>query len=351
MEKITAQNIAIGKQIEPLKRVYTFSPDEYEEFITEWLEIKKGNYFRIERLGGSGDMGRDVVAYCEDPQHNPDNYEWDCYQCKRYNTPLAPKNVWVEFGKIIYYSFIKEYPLPRNYYFVASKGIGTKLSNLLNNPNSLRGQLKTNWNSKCKNEIIKNKDIELEGEFLGYYNKVDFSIFKKISPKIVIEEHKAHSNHLFRFGGGLPARSLVEQIPSRPAKKELRYVEQLVLAYNSHSSKKINNYSEIGDFYLNHFKRARESFYYAEELRNFTRDNLPIQVFDDFKENIFQGVINEAEDIYENGYKKVKMVEDAAAKIPIESNPLREVCNTIDKKGVCHQLVNDNRITWISDDE
>jgi hypothetical protein len=44
----------------------------------------------------------------------------------------------VEFGKIIYFSFLGEYPIPQNYYFVAPKDCGTKLSNLLNEPDKLK---------------------------------------------------------------------------------------------------------------------------------------------------------------------------------------------------------------------
>lgn len=193
MKKITAQNVAIGKQIEPLKRVYEFSPEDYEIFISEWLELKVDTYFNIEHFGGAGDMGRDVVAYYENPQSKPDDYKWDCYQCKRYNTPLAPSKAWIELGKIIYYSYIKEYPLPLNYFFVPSKGVGTRLSNYLNNPVKLKEELLKQWDSKCKINIT-NKNINLDEGLLEYIHNIDFSIFKKIQPTRVIEEHKTHSN-------------------------------------------------------------------------------------------------------------------------------------------------------------
>jgi hypothetical protein len=34
-----------------------------------------------------------------------------------------------------------------------------------------------------------------------------------------------------------------------------------------------------------------------------------------------------------------------------QSNPLRETCQTIDKKGLCHHLVNDEKITWVEENE
>lgn len=349
--KITAQSVAIGKQIEPLKRVFLFSPEEFETFISEWLELKTSQYFQIENLGGSGDMGSDVAAYHEDPQLKPMVYKWDCYQCKHYDSPLTPNKIWSEFGKIIYYSYTKQYPGPQNYYLVAPKGVGSKLSNLLRDPIKLKSSLQERWDEKCRNEITKKEEIILKDNFLDYFNNFDFTIFKKIFIKDVIEEHKDHPNHLIKFGGGLPERNDEIDIPESPENDELRYINQLILAYDSESVKDLKKITHLYGKYKSHFNRARESFYNAEELRNFSRDNLPSEVYDDFVVNIYDGIINVAENDYDNGFVKVKEVEDASVKITIESNPLREVCNTIDKKGVCHQLVNDNKITWINEDE
>jgi len=158
---ITAQNISVGKQIEPLKRVFLFSADEYEEFIEEWLDTKKEKYFKIEKNAGAGDMGRDIIAYIEDPKNNPIKYKWDCYQCKHYNNPLMPSDVWVEFAKIIYYTFTKEYPVPEKYYFVPPKGVGTTLSALLSNHLKLKIELQKNWDKYCKCNITTKQHIEL----------------------------------------------------------------------------------------------------------------------------------------------------------------------------------------------
>jgi hypothetical protein len=349
--RITAQSVAIGKQIEPLKRVFLFSPEEFETFISEWLELKRSQYYQIENLGGAGDMGSDVAAYHEDPQIKPDTYKWDCYQCKHYDVPLSPSKVWSEFGKIIYYSYLKQYPVPQNYFLVAPKGVGSKLSSLLRNPPKIKSSLLEKWDEKCRTEITKKEEIILEGDFLNYFSNFDFSIFKKININDVIEEHKDHPNHLIKFGGGLPERNKSVTVPDSPENKELRYIHQLILAYNSESENDLKAITHLYGKYESHFNRARESFYNAEELRNFSRDNLPAEVYDDFILNIYDGIINLAENEYENGFTKVKEVEDSSVKISIESNPLREVCNTIDKKGVCHQLVNDNKISWINEDE
>ena len=53
---------------------------------------------------------------------------------------------------------------------------------------------------------------------------------------------------------------------------------------------------------------------------------------------------------YDNSFKKVKSVENEAGKLVIDSNPLKEICRPIDKKGLCHHLVNDNKISWVEDE-
>jgi hypothetical protein len=77
---ITAQDIIFGKSILPSKIIELMSPDDWEEFIKEWLETKEEDFFKIEKYGGAGDMGRDVVAYITNPKENSESYEWECYQ-------------------------------------------------------------------------------------------------------------------------------------------------------------------------------------------------------------------------------------------------------------------------------
>lgn len=348
-QNITAQDIIFGKSILPIKIIELMPPDDWEEFIKEWLETKEDKYFKIEKYGGSGDMGRDVVAYISNPKENTESYEWECYQCKHYDNALMPSNVWVEFGKIVYYTYINKFPIPKAYYFVAPHGIGTSLSTLMDNPEELKKQLKENWEQYCKDKITKDEKIHLSSELITYIDTLDFTIFDKLSSSTIIQEHKEHSNHLIRFGGRLPLRENFP-IPDVNDDKELRYIKQLIKAYDSDCEQTISEVDEIPESYNRHFTDSRKSFYKAEELRILTRDNLPEEIFENLKIEIFDGIINTAEDNHDNGYRKVKAVEDKSVDIKLESNPLREACQTIDKKGICHHLVNDDKITWIDNE-
>ena len=89
-------------------------------------------------LGGAGDKGRDVVGYLGDPQTA---CEWDSYQCKHYDHPLMPTDIYTELGKLCVYTNRGDFTVPRRYRFVAPRGVGVKLHDMLRNAEKLREAL------------------------------------------------------------------------------------------------------------------------------------------------------------------------------------------------------------------
>ena len=345
---INASQVLYGKRILPIRRIEILSADEWEVLTEEWLDTKKSEYNEIERIGGAGDKGLDVIAYKDDKAKS--NFKWDCYQCKHYNTALTPSQVYVEFGKILYYTFKNEFTTPDKYYFVAPKGCGTTLSNLLNNPAELKKSIKKNWSKYCENHILKGS-VKLNGKLLKHFNQFDFSIFEKILPKTLVSEHKKHPNHLTWFGGSLPSRKKLSEgdIPSKVQDNEINYVTQIIKVYSSDSGTVFKTPKDLDSnpSYSKHFKRSRINFHYAEQLRNFSRDSLPVGTFEDFQDEIHSAIIDIVDDEKLDAFKKVKESEASARNLVISSNPLKEVSIVNDRNGVCHQLVNDKIIKWI----
>ncbi|QQU04770.1 ABC-three component system protein [Myroides odoratus] len=353
VEKFTSNfEVANGANIVPIKRIEIFSPEEWELFTEEYLELLRSEYKKIERIGGANDNGRDVIAYIENIEK--ENYKWDCYQCKHYVHPIQPSDIYVEIGKILYYTFKEEYPIPQNYFIIAPKDCGTKLSKMLQKPEVLKKELQNNWKNYCETKITKIEVVELEGAFLKYVKDFDFKIFKKTNIKAVLEKHKSHPNHIIRFGGGLPVRpkfdkNEIDQIKSN----ELIYIKQLLLAYEDESKTKFKNKEDLKlhKNYEGHFNRARIDFHYAEQLRNFYRDSLPTNTFQDFQDEIYNGIVDTVEDYHDNAFKKVKEAEKLASTLQLSSNPLTTVSIVNDRKGICHQLVNDKKIVWKNESE
>ncbi len=344
--------IHTGAYIPPVRRISLFSPNEWESFIEEWVEIKKNDYFWVDNHWGAWDMWRDVIWYIENPQLKPDNYEWDCYQCKHYKNPLTPTNVYVEFGKLLYYTFNKKYPIPNNYFFVSPHGIWTDLNDLLNHPLNLKKKIVQNWDKYCKDKITKSDNIKLEWLFLDYVNGFDFKIFKKIKVKAIIEEHKKHPDHLKTFWWSLKEREDFSEndMPGNIQKHELNYIKKLLNAYESHGNIQIKDSWELVGLYNNHFSDARLWFYYAEQLERLYRDSLPIWTFNDFKGEILDWVKGLNYIDYPNWFEKVVKIEQESKKVEITSNPLINVSVMKDRVGICHHLSNEDKLTWISNE-
>src|SRR4051794_18374372 len=110
---VTAAQIALGIPITALNRMRIMGSQEWEMFILEYAHSLTSSYHSVTRHAGSGDMGCDVVANVDDLPAGP----WDNYQCKHYKDALMPSDIWTELGKLAYYTFRKDFTLPRVYYF------------------------------------------------------------------------------------------------------------------------------------------------------------------------------------------------------------------------------------------
>lgn len=342
---VTAQSVQTGPPISPEQRIRLYSPDEWEDFIEEWAGSLKGDYDDVVRLGGSGDEGRDVVAYVKNPT-TPG--EWDNYQCKRYDHALYPGDAWLELGKLCHYTHAGRYTVPRHYYFVAPQGVGTTLSNLIDQPEKLRAELVQRWAEDVEAKIGKGT-IALTGALKKYVEAFDFSIVKRLQPKALLARHEKSPHFAVRFGGGLPPRPPVPAPPPTLGAIEVRYVEQLLLAYGDHLKAVISSPDAIPDKLLkDHFARCRVQLYSAEALRAFSRDTLPPGMFEKLQDEMFKGVINTAEATHLTGLDRARAVLQQATVVGITSHPLVTVWEIDDRCGICHQLVNDSRLSWVT---
>jgi hypothetical protein len=345
----STDHVINGIPIPKEMRVKSFSPDEWEVFVEEWANGITNSYKNIRRHAGSGDMGIDVAGYVD-----KDGLfgVWDNFQCKRYSDSLSPSMVWVEFGKIIYYSFKNEYVPPRKYYFVAPNGIGTTLSKLMDQPDELKEKIRNNWDAYCLTGITKTTTIPLTGEMLEWYECFDFSIFSHKTLVELIKEHAKTPFHSVRFGGGLDTRPNPDIPPEYLTERESRYIRQIFDAYSDYLNVEINNTLDITSPQLRkHLLRQRERFYSAESLRVFARDTVPPGTFDKLQSEILDGVIDICENIHPDGYSRMKEVVNQSTLIALTSNPLVTVTNIKDRQGICHQLANEGKLTWVPRDK
>lgn len=341
---VPADIVATGHLIPAIDRIKIFSEKQWEEFVLEWADSLREQYSRVDRCGSAGDMGRDVIATCKDGSE-----AWDNYQCKHYKDSLKPTDIWLELGKLAYYTRRGDYSCPRRYFFIAPQGAGTKLSNLMKKPDELRAGLVANWDTYCRTSITSTAVVELDASLKAYLDGLDFSIFEATPPLRIIDAHAKTRWHTARFGGGLPPRPPVAEPPTDPADLEVTYVRQLMDAYADHLKRQV---AAVGDLageadLREHYGDSRLEFYSAESLRTFSRDTLPPGEFEKLQDEVHSGIKDEVRTDHADGYRRVVAVVKTARTLQLAAHALHGRLSVRDHGGICHQLANDEKVRWV----
>lgn len=354
----TAAQVFSGIPIPPVRLLEVLSPDEWEAFTEEWLTYYKsiGSYKAIRRYSGPGDLGLDVVAFITE---NGFAELWDSFQCKHYDHALTPEDVCAEVGKIIYHSFKKIPPfnqncfVPRKHIFVSPKGVGITVGRWLKDPERFRDEIRKRWDNQCSPKLGAGISAPLEGELSDYVNAFDFSIFGDKTGAELIEEHSKTIFYAPRFGGGLSPREKAPVPPDEPGEHESLYLRKLLDVYEEQIRMPIASFNELGEHpdFVRHYNRQRVLFYSAEALRNFARDRTPAGTFEALQQDIFDGVIDVCEATHPSGLDRLRSAITTAASVDVSGNALVGVTRVADKQGACHQLANEDRLTWVAEDE
>lgn len=147
--------------------------------------------------------------------------------------------------------------------------------------------------------------------------------------------------------------------PNNLATHEMIYITELLSAYADHAGIPKINKDDLGNYpkYKKNFDRQRKDYYAAETIRQYSKDTLTISEMDEFdilQEETLDGIIEVYEDEYADGFSRLNNVMKHATTIQLNKSLLSKLPGFIsssEKKGVCHLLVNDGQIKWVSDDE
>jgi hypothetical protein len=343
----TAAELLNGPWISPKKRIYFYSGDEWEQFVLEWANLLRDDYVSVKQLGGPDDHGIDIAAMLS---HQGLEGAWDCYQCKHYAQSLEPGHARAEILKIFCGVIEGHYVLPRKYRFLAPQGCGATLSKLLSSPS----KLKANFLDYLQpgNRLTVGMDDDYLRHMKQLVDGTDFSIFDSENIDEVIALHKKSPYHVHRFGGPLPSRPQPMLPPGVPSLIESRYIQQLMQIYEERypgtpfTPTTATSHEHVGT----HYPRQREAFYSAEALRLFARDSVPSGTFEALQDEVYDGVIEIYERDYSTGFDRLSHVLQAAVETQLTTNALISVTEVRDRKGMCHQLANEDRLTWVRGD-
>lgn len=321
-----------------------YLPAQWEDFIEEWSVSLKPPYVKVEHIGGPGDKGRDVICLLREPCAAG---QWDNFQCKHYDHPLMPGDVWSELAKLCYFTWKEAYTLPRRYRLVAPHDVGPKLHFLLSKPLELRTELIKWWAKEGASDLGPDP-VLLEGPLRDYVEAFDFSIVGYTPVNEIIEQHRKTPNWQNRFQQALPPRPDQADVPEQPIPAESIYLGQLLRAYIQAAGRELTwtDVSTLQKFSA-HLKRSRRAFFRAEELYRFSRDLFPPGAFDRFKRQVYDGVADIVDADHANGFERVVAATAAAGLLNLGNSELIPLVEIGDRHGACHHLANDQVLSWV----
>lgn len=250
-------------------------------------------------------------------------------------------------AKIILATAEGVFNFPRRYKFMAPLGCGSTLERLLSDPTALKQKFLT---KVMDDKPFNDWDRPTRERIASASEHVDFSAFGSEQLLDVLRLHSEKSAlHTLRFGGPLPARPSPQTPPNAADPSEARYVSKLVTAYQE----SLNDYEispsqlDEREWFRDHLWRQRSAFFSAESLRVFARDQVPPGTFEDLQNEVFDGIVEVEQADHPNGLARLGRVLEAASSLGVDQNALISVWKQSDRKGICHQLANDDRLNWV----
>ena len=324
-----------------VKLVRAYDATEWEIFISEWQKGLQG-YLSVKRLGGAGDQGRDVIGLCS---ADACQGVWDNYQCKHYESPLSAPKACEDAGKIIFHAFRGEFKPPRVCSFVAPRGPTTELRNQLLNPTKFKAEVIATWNTRVAGRVVAGEKHDLVGALKTYVEGYDFTSFKYATLDEVLDDHRRTAYWAARFDGALPpAPSGVT--PDDIALGETVYVGKLLEVYSEETGAVLQSANDL-DAHVQwkaDLQKQRIRFYDAEAFMAHYRDQTEPGTIEDFAEQIHDAIEPAVAAKIGAHPRLTAALSTAGQAAP--ASVLAPRAKVRVKQGVCHQLANDDRVSW-----
>lgn len=143
--------------------------------------------------------------------------------------------------------------------------------------------------------------------------------------------------------------------PDEVDESEVKYVKELLKVYSEKASVTFASKSDLekDPSLLKAFEEQRRYFYAAESIKRGLRDteHSGKHFFDDYKDEVFEGIKEATERTYTSGEDKLNSILDRVTLIPLNSfiAKIPDWITATERKGTCHMLVNDGKVTWNKD--
>ena len=133
------------------------------------------------------------------------------------------------------------------------------------------------------------------------------------------------------------------------------YIKALLEVFAALLGEDVSSIRELQGADANFYKELlehRESFYSAESIKHIVRDAFSdgSEYFDSYKEELYQGVIVVHRRSYPDGYERLQAVLGMSTSMVLSRQKLERlyIIGAKEKKGICHMLVEEGKITsWM----
>lgn len=326
-------------------KIATLPDERLEAFVNDWIQCRTKDYHSHERWSGPGDLGRDVVGYLTGRRHEG---PWDNFQCKQLSQKLSELSAFVELGKIFMHSANGEYTLPREYVFVAPRGVVRNVQSYIAHPSKFQQAFLDRWDEKIAPNLVQKKKIKLDDRIRRVINKFDFENVSSLDA-VRLADDAYVGPVLVKWFDDDPGPAPKGIAPDEVQEHESSYIGQLVDLYSERSGESFVGPDSVlaHPEWGNHLRDQRTRYFEAAEFDRYYRDSTLPEYLDTYKEDMYQGVVDVHGKACVDGLERVGNVMAQAAVVS-PSGVLGKHARVSVKQGSCHHFANEGRLPWKS---
>jgi hypothetical protein len=331
---------------EPKQLVPLYDPETFEEFVKEWVPslAKEPEYVLVERLGGSGDHGIDVAGYLSTQRLDG---RWHNYQCKRYAKALAWATAAQEMRKMFIAAEAGHFTVPTKYVFVAP-AISRVLRAELAKPTDSRKKFLAEFDTTT-DALVATLSPSQRARVRALAARTSFAMFECVDLDRMLAQHRTTPHWAQRFPHAPLLQGPREMLPpDEHLEDERRYLQHLLDVYREKFPGQISELAHVAAVSEadGHLKRHRVAFFAAESLKRFARDATGPEYFEKVMRDVYDIVVEVAECRHPDGWTRLANVVTAAGAVQLTPTILTPYVQPAARKGVCHHLANQDRLTW-----
>ena len=214
--------------------------------------------------------------------------------------------------------------------------------------------MQSRCSEETKDELLKLSQERPSIEFLVRTFQESLAWYNKLEERHASKQPADKRSVFPKFGAKIDP-----EVPDTVKPNELPYVHALVEVYGEEEGRQFLSAESLDGYprHQKHLQRQRRDYYSAEFVRRCMRDAYDLEGDDQFEvleDEIYDGVIDTHCRKFPKGRDRLDEVLSQAARVNVDGCWVNRDTDWIKarvKKGVCHLLVNDKKISgWLDDD-